>query len=529
MSRYPRPRINAKATLAETGSDVIKRQGGLSPSYGPSGINDTYNTGGIPAWNRLQKSMRMAQEGRATDADRIERADQLQGMGLQGGQELRNRVNFNTAALQPQPLGSVDDQSIFPTQAADNAQQNAEAYKNPEAFDPYSDETGYVSKETNVQAAAKGGNVTGKAVVGEAGPETKFNQDGSIDQFNKPTLLNNAKPGIIVPNPALKQFLKGYDHPPKDAVGIMPAFRQGGSLGARDIGSGLQYPQEVIGLSKRGQNSMGGITNAAGTVAAPLPMNPNTGAPMQPLKAADRFAPMAILPPSENSAALLPEDEQFNLDGTPKRKQMQFSLPSAMVSIGQPAPAYAQGGKVGQLPAYAEGGSYDMEETRTDQQGNVWARNPNKPDSGIIVKRAPVNQNMRRFLHSWEDPQNSGIVQNVDAYAQGLEAIGAGAGQEGFDQTVQAPAYRTPTTIMSRYGSGSVAQTPQTTVINQLPAEEFFQREANRGGANKFSTPEFDSSYASAQKKTGKKAPSLAQTNPTLFNEFEKWRKSIRG
>jgi hypothetical protein len=107
--------------------------------------------------------------------------------------------------------------------------------------------------------------------------------------------------------------------------------------------------------------------------------------------------------------------------------------------------------------------------------------------------------------------------------------------ERGFDRTVQAPAVRVPheyinggtRSISSKYGTGRRGDV-ETPTFEGLPAEEFFQRAANRGGANKFSTPEFDSSYASAQKKTGKKAPSLAQTNPALFNEFEKWRKSIQ-
>lgn len=483
------PREHKPLALAETGSQVIKRQGGLSPSYGPSGINDTYKQGPVGAWQKLQNSMAMAKSGRPADADKIERADQLQGMNMAGAQDLRNDVNFNTAVLGNQ----ANDTFTPPLDAQAQAANAATAWQNPEQFNPYSTENGMNSaynpeNEQDVMAAAKGGNVTGKAVVGEAGPETKFNKDGSIDQFNKPTLLNNAKPGIIVPNPELKKFLGKFNHPPKDTVGVTPAFGMGGSLSIPEIGSTYGPQPEVIGMSARGANAIGGNSWLG---AAPTPE----------LTDEDYYA-MGMLPPSRGGRGA-------------------FEIPAQQGGIG----AFG-------LPAFADGGSYDSnafennpENFRTDAQGNTWMRNPDKPDSGILVLRAPqpVNQPMRRFLQSWEDPNNSGIVQDVDAYAQNLAELQAQTAQE-----LQTPALRTPGAISSKYGTGSVAQTAQPSMIEGLPSDEYFQRQANRGGANKFAQPEADSAYASAQRPKASKAPSLAQTNPALFAQFENWRNSIK-
>lgn len=220
-------KIDAHAVPAATADDVIKRQGGLSPSYGPSGINDLYNRAKDSAFDKLQQSRVRAQSGDSQGADMLEKAQQAQGMGFG---DIARGIRNNVAARDT--LGQVGggNQNADVGDAINQGLMDAPVgYYPPTTYDP-SVVPEWDDSTLNAEAASKGGMSDGNPIVtGEKGPETKFNQDGSIEQIDQPTVMQHPKPGVIVPNPRLQAFLKRFMHPPEDMAKVK-MYANGGEV-----------------------------------------------------------------------------------------------------------------------------------------------------------------------------------------------------------------------------------------------------------------------------------------------------------
>lgn len=258
-------KINARPTAAPTADDVIRRQGGLAPSYGPTGINGLYEPDQhVGAWERLQNSMARANGAPAiaseqnlankqqfgNEADRLERANQLTGMG--GAQNTQEAQNLQGAQNFTDQARARDQAQADPATAA-NAAAKA---------------VGDTMANFQMPAFKRGGGITpGMATVAEKEPEYEFEDSGKVDRFDKPTLLSNPPPGVVVPNHALQHFLQGYRHPSKDVSQValpqrdnvtrdpkFPAFDRGGLM--------------PIGM---GTNGMGGMAGLDAPVPGAVP------------------------------------------------------------------------------------------------------------------------------------------------------------------------------------------------------------------------------------------------------------------
>lgn len=257
-------KINARPTAAPTADDVIRRQGGLAPSYGPTGINGIYEPDQhVGAWERLQNSMarangapaiaseqNLANKQQWNEADRLERANQLTGMG--GAQNTQEAQNLQGAQNFTDQARARDQAQADPATAA-NAAAKA---------------VGDTMANFQMPAFKRGGGITpGMATVAEKEPEYEFEDSGKVDRFDKPTLLSNPPPGVVVPNHALQHFLQGYRHPSKDVSQValpqrdnvthdskFPAFDRGGLM--------------PIGM---GTNGMGGMAGLDAPVPGAVP------------------------------------------------------------------------------------------------------------------------------------------------------------------------------------------------------------------------------------------------------------------
>jgi len=450
----PQQRINARAKIAETGDDIIKRQGGLSPSYGPSGINDTYSKSGIGAFNALQNSRKRAQAGDVQGANMFDKANQYRGNGdealaQQGFNAIKDRDvigKSGTPAVKP-TMPPVP--GIQPMEKPDTSWMNMDTF-NGGSSSPAMDTSAYdnASPDQNdgfdeygnpIPMYAKGGKVNGTAIMGEVGPETKFNQDGSIEQINQPMLVTKGKPGIVVPNGKLQQFLQKFNRPPKDAAIVdgmdANAYADGGTYdGAGD--------------------PVGGPTWEGN---APVPM-PNMNDPL-------------------------------NQDRMRMMKMRQLNI-----SAGYPIPAYADGGAYGKdkpLLADTIQNQYNeenpqMPEIRYDANGEPWMADINNPGHGIKMPNPALNQFVnRRNVHSWEEPLRgpdtmSQAIVNRAQRQQANEAYRPTANDQGG------------VNIINKYGTGSSTATGANNGNatftgfggKKMDANEFFQRAANRLGEN---------------------------------------------
>lgn len=135
----------------------------------------------------------------------------------------------------------------------------------PQGTDPNS--TGQQAK-SNV--AVQGQNLAENApgapppvLAGEAGPEVKANDDGTMEAINQPTLLpHTAKPGAIIPNKALQELKKKFD--------VRKIAKKKAAMGGRMDGGGGPM---TGGFGLRQGVEMNALPNGAAVTQPPSPID----------------------------------------------------------------------------------------------------------------------------------------------------------------------------------------------------------------------------------------------------------------
>ncbi len=277
-------RINAKPTMAATADDVIRQQGGLSPSYGPTGINSTYGPQSVGALDRLQDSKFIAEnQNNPQRADDLEKAQQAESMGFKPvAQGITDNVNAANI------LGKTGQQATAPQWTPPPVPSGTTV--TPDAA--YAPGSAPSSLMAPFQATAndRGGNATTKgkpnvATVAEKEPEYDFKASGQVQRFDHPSLLVNPEPGVIVPNHDLQKFLQKFKHPSHDTATVAlpnnvthdPAFASGGMLGGGMAMPSTPAPSIPGALpTGPGGNSFTVMAHAAPTVRIATPGQPGT-------------------------------------------------------------------------------------------------------------------------------------------------------------------------------------------------------------------------------------------------------------
>lgn len=294
------PTINAHATRGDTADDVIRNQGGLSPGFGPTGINDLYSKTAVPGWQALQNEKDMASPPSRNNpnggnnpgaADNMARIRQDKGLNLfnqaQGGRDINNQADMIGRAGAPSNWG--DDLSLE-LPAADKGGSILpihDALGGPPLGGAISPNAGHMGAPVSLDALrVAGGNPVGggatfpggttlgigspqmlgamgyadggeehdtpMATVAEKEPEYMFNNDGTMERFDKPTLLQGHKPGVIIPGHEITRLVARYRRPPKDVATV--AFDDGGMMADNDDSGNGATPLAY----KRGGSLMAG-------------------------------------------------------------------------------------------------------------------------------------------------------------------------------------------------------------------------------------------------------------------------------
>lgn len=447
--------INAHATLAETADDQIKRQGGLSPSLGPSGINDLYAPDPnheVGAFARLQNSMARAQTGDTRGADLMEKAQQQQGMGnLPDAQGLKDAANTSTAIAKG--VGAVAPAAGTPAAAA------------PPITPP--EVPGIVTPYGNMTATAQdqGGPVgDNMATVAEKEPETEFLPDGSTKQYTKPTLLKNPAPGIIVPNHKLRQFLARFAHPSTDESDVSmtdkgpvlqdihsKAYDNGGVAGVPAL-----LPTPALG----GATSLGG----PGFGVQAQPGTPTRMAqPIQPLTRAPALDEGGMMPGNSKLRGFLAKAKAYDKGaGIPDYNADLSNLLAPTEGL--------------KIPDYNADLSSLLAPSSPPAQPASPPSAPTsaQPPQNPIVPVVPVTSGQpanvpqlafRRPLHSWEEPGMSPAERYAAAGAAARASLGEAAALDAINQH--------PIDPIARYGSGEsewVGGTPESNWADAAPA-----------------------------------------------------------
>ncbi len=121
-------------------------------------------------------------------------------------------------------------------QIANRAKIAKDVAANPPAIPAGTRERIAKDVEDDIPAAKKGGRMPVKmpkkmspveddspVLAGEAGPEIKMNDDGSMESITEPTLLRGGKPGVVIPNKALMAAKKQFDKPIKGKTKVRRA------------------------------------------------------------------------------------------------------------------------------------------------------------------------------------------------------------------------------------------------------------------------------------------------------------------
>ena len=113
----------------------------------------------------------------------------------------------------------------------------------------------------DVPAMAKGGRkpAKGPILAGEEGNELKINDDETMEPIHGPQMIEGGKPGVIIPNKALKDLKKKFDKPIKGKKAAM---------GGRTSADGLIGSANAFGPA-----GIGGTTNVV-MPSAPRPPQP---------------------------------------------------------------------------------------------------------------------------------------------------------------------------------------------------------------------------------------------------------------
>ena len=113
----------------------------------------------------------------------------------------------------------------------------------------------------DVPAMAKGGRkpAKGPILAGEEGNELKINDDETMEPIHGPQMIDGGKPGVIIPNKALKDLKKKFDKPIKGKKAAM---------GGRTSADGLIGSANAFGPA-----GIGGTTNVV-MPSAPRPPQP---------------------------------------------------------------------------------------------------------------------------------------------------------------------------------------------------------------------------------------------------------------
>jgi len=462
------------AGLAESADDRIRSQGGsLAPSYGPSGLNDLYSR--QPSqWQRMQDIAQRAQSGDAEGANTLEKAQQASDFGFKSdSQRLRDAVNArdkigqvgqktDTPDLsQRDVFGNIpkDAQVSGATEAGSNALQNFADQQQAARAPSQNDETqaegaddtpdpfagtapfqfGTSYGDESVPAAAHGARLKGNlATIAEKGSEHKFNDDGSIEQFRSPTLLQNPKPGIVVPDHKLHAFLKKFAHPPKDESLVkLPegedetgAYDAGGIMGPTWGGANPQTLARIQGAAT------GGILGTGWNST-------------EPLRGAD----------PESGEIYGPEEDTGVDYGPATESPEQLALERNEYA---PAPSYITG--LHALPA-----------APTKRNPQSWELPQNSPQAMFNAGREAVLNHKILYGAEPGDPDMAYLPRDTNGIHRGI-----------LEMPVNGP---------SAYGAQTAPTTGGTgNLINGVPAQEWFQEMANHfgdeGGPNKFANPE---------------------------------------
>lgn len=136
---------------------------------------------------------------------------------------------------------------------------NPTAISAPQGVDPNS--TGQQAKANvkqqgqDIAAAAPG---APPVLAGEAGPEIKANDDGTMESINEPTMLQGGKPGAIIPNKSLQALKKKFDK--------RPIQQKKAAMGGR-VQGGVNYDAVTQSAGTAGGIAHPTTTSAAGAVA----------------------------------------------------------------------------------------------------------------------------------------------------------------------------------------------------------------------------------------------------------------------
>lgn len=137
-------------------------------------------------------------------------------------------------------------------------------------FDSGMAESARIQKQRDaIPRMAKGGRIpmkeeaaegeTTPVLAGEAGPELKINDDETMEPIHGPQMIEGGKPGVIIPNKALKDLKKKFDKPIKGKKAAM---------GGRTSADGLIGSANAFGPA-----GIGGTTNVV-MPSAPRPPQP---------------------------------------------------------------------------------------------------------------------------------------------------------------------------------------------------------------------------------------------------------------